>query len=110
MLLNIIAAGTGFHMKRLLSHILLLSLLVIAPVSFSTDEIPYVDVPATHSSSVHESLKTDIRVVRQAVKMPEFLVASFLTPHRFTSAAKIFVYDYHLEMKHGRAPPVVPSV
>jgi hypothetical protein len=96
-------------MKRLLSHILLLSLLVIAPVSFSTDAIPCFDVPATHSSSVHESLKTDITVVHQAVKMPELLDSSFSTPHRFTSAPEIFVYDYHLGMKQGRAPPVVPA-
>lgn len=97
-------------MKRMLSHILLFTLLVIAPVSFSTEEIPSFDVPATHSSPFQESRKADIAVVRQAVELTGFLVVSFSPPHCFNSLPKLSINDFRYEIEHGRAPPVVPSV
>ncbi|MDA8414735.1 MAG: hypothetical protein M0023_13230 [Desulfobacteraceae bacterium] len=95
-------------MKKILSHIVIFALLVIAPVSFSTKNIPNFDIPATKTCPLQETQKLTIAVVRRspgsaspiAVPRPEVT---------FFSIAQLPVLDDSHEIPQGRAPPVVLS-
>ncbi len=96
-------------MKKMLSHIVILLLLVIAPVSFSTEKIPNFDKPATQSSPLQESRKSIISVVHQSIK-PVLPVIVRYTHTLFASVQKNSVHDCCVGNHQGRAPPVVHSV
>ncbi len=96
-------------MKRLLSHIIILLLLVVAPVSFSTDKIPNFDKPATEITHLKESRKVTNAVVLSSEKLQCLIIVAYLSQiHNVTSISPVF--ENNLEIPHGRAPPVVPSV
>ena len=96
-------------MKRLLSYTLVLALLVISPVSFSTSEINnfYVLVPL--NAPLKESRRVSIVVAHWEAKTigrPE----SAISPHQcFISLPTLPAIDCNPIIAHGRAPPVVPS-
>lgn len=96
-------------MKKILSNIVILALLVIAPVSFSTTKIPNFDVPATRSSHLTESRKANIPFV-QHTRKPEQTLFAFTPLQRPVAipASPLFVHTQ--EIPKGRAPPAVPSV
>jgi len=96
-------------MKKILSQIVIFLLLVIAPVSFSTDKIPNYDKPATKSHHLQESRKSTIAVVRRTTKLLPVVAA--LSPKQiFISHPASPVYGFNLEIAQGRAPPSVHSV
>lgn len=71
-----------YDMKKFLSHIVILLLLVIAPVSFSTDKIPNFDKPATQLTHLEESGRVTNSVARHSVipitdDYPVFLLKTF---------------------------------
>lgn len=97
-------------MKRLLSHIIILLLLVIAPVSFSTDKIPNFDKPATQTTHLKEARKVTNTVVRSSEKPQGLIVAAAPRERNYVFVSITPVFENNLEIPHGRAPPVVPSV
>lgn len=94
-------------MKRLLSHIILLALLVISPVSFSTSKIPNFYVLVTVNAPLQESRKTAITVANRVAKVITFKTAA-LHPDQSIAPLQTLaaIYCYHTTL-HGRAPPVV---
>ena len=97
-------------MKRMFSHIIIFSLLMISPVSFSTTEIPNFYILVTVNAPLQESRKSSIAVVRRAVHSPEYSVTAFSPPDRITVFPTLPAIDCCREIEHGRAPPAVPSV
>lgn len=97
-------------MKRMLCQIVILLLLVIAPVSFSTDKIPNFDKPATQNTQLEESGKTSISVVRRAVRSAKLPSFTYRSQQCYLSAPILSIFDYHSEIPHGRAPPVALTV
>ncbi|MSN26669.1 MAG: hypothetical protein GJV46_12470 [Geobacter sp.] len=93
-------------MKRLLCQIVIFSLLVIAPVSFSTERIPNFDVPATKTATAQESIKTLAAAVRRAV-IPMQLAVIPISEKIFALTPQSPVFGFKQDIQHGRAPPVV---
>jgi len=89
-------------MKKILSQIVIFLLLVIAPVSFSTAEIPNFDVPATKTNQMHESRKVTIGVIRQSIKPVPSVVA--FPRQCFVQIPTIPAFDRNMENLHGRSP------
>ena len=97
-------------MKKMLSHIVIVALLVIAPVSFSTSKIPNFDIPATKISHIDESRKANAPIIQRAKQTPPLVVAVYQLQNLF-SHSLISDYFNNLEISNGRTPPLeVPSV
>ena len=97
-------------MKKMLSHIVIVALLVIAPVSFSTSKIPNFDVPATRNSHIQESRKANVPIIQRAKQTPPLVVAAYQLQNFFALSLISDCYN-NLEISNGRAPPlVVPTV
>jgi hypothetical protein len=97
-------------MKRLLSHILLFTLLVISPFSFTTPEIPSVYISATINVPVTALRKNSITVAHRVGKLLTLTVVDPTTDHCIVALPILPTIDSNLEIEHGRSPPVVPSV
>lgn len=96
-------------MKKILCQIVIFSLLVIAPVSFSTTEIPNFDVPATKINQLHESRKVTIAVIHQST-LPVSSVAVVFPRQTFVPLPLIPVFDRNMKSLHGRSPPSITLV
>lgn len=97
-------------MKRMLSHIILFTILVICPYSFTTAEIPSIYISVTINAPLQESRKNNITVAHRVAKSSPLTVIARPPDKSFNSFQAIPVVDSHREIEHGRAPPVVPSV
>lgn len=95
-------------MKRMLSHIIILLLLVVAPVSFSTDKIPNFDKPATQSSHIKEARKVTVAVRERPAQL---LLPVALRTHQTRHSTKPIVSaSLHTpENNSGRDPPAITS-
>ena len=97
-------------MKKMLSHIVIVALLVIAPVSFSTSKIPNFDIPATKNSHIDESRKANAPIIQRSKQTPPLVVAVYELQNFFSHSLISDCFN-NLEISNGRAPPpVVPSV
>lgn len=96
-------------MQKMFSHIVIFSLLMIAPVSFSTTEIPNFYILVTINSPLQESRKSSIAVEHRVVRLPEPSVAAITPHHRFILPPNPPTIDCIRDIEHGRPPPVVPS-
>lgn len=96
-------------MKKILCQIVIFSLLVIAPVSFSTAKIPNFDVPATKTIQLHESRKVTIGIICQSIMTVSTVV---VYPHLiFAQFPLAPVFNRNMENLHGRSPPcIIPAV
>lgn len=93
-------------MRRMLCQIVIFLLLVIAPVSFSTHEIPNFDVPATRINQLHESGKITIAVKRQSI-LPASSIPVVFPRQTFVQIPFIQTYDRNMKSLHGRSPPAL---
>jgi len=96
-------------MKRFFSHIVIIALLVIAPVSFSTTKIPNFDKPATRSVHLKEARKVTVAIGHQPAK-PAAKASINTIEQIFILIPTLPAFDNTLEIPPGRAPPVELSV
>jgi len=98
-----------FLMRRLMSHTVILALLVISPVSFSTSKINNFYVLASINAPLKESRRASIVVAHKEAKTigpPD----SAISPCQcFNSLPTLPAIDCNPIIAQGRAPPVVPS-
>jgi len=92
-------------MKKMLSHIVIVALLVIAPVSFSTSKIPNFDIPATRISHIQVSRKANVPIIQRAKQTPPLVFAVCLQ-QKFFALSLISDCFNNLEISNGRAPPL----
>ncbi|GEM_PF-5669551 len=93
-------------MKKILANLTIFLLLIIAPVSFSTEDIPCFDVPATEHNGNSQKQKTILAILEskepQDLQKPEYYdpaelnQLSLLTPPEISTPGIV----------HGRAPPI----
>jgi hypothetical protein len=96
-------------MYRVLSQILVFSLLVVVPVSFSTDSIPSLDAPCLKTTPLTQSRKATISIVERTGQpcLEVVLIPSDklrISDPLFTSQSICCLW-----MPLGRAPPVSHS-
>ncbi len=97
-------------MKRILTQVIIFSMLVIAPVSFSTEKIPNFDVPATENTHSKESKKITTSIAHRSVNSERKAVLARYTPPMFLSIVEVIAFDIALENLHDRSPPMaVPT-
>lgn len=96
-------------MKKILSQIVIFLLLVIAPVSFSTEKIPSFDKPATQTYHLQESRKTSTAIVHRTVKTEQSVI-DLPSKKSFAAHSSESAFDFSLVVSHGRAPPASHSV
>lgn len=93
-------------MKKILSNIVVFLLLIIAPVSFSTEEIPCFDVPGVEGSTQRNKQKNSLAILQQTKKLPLSSV-NYTLPENHNSPSPSTPKTVHiLEIPHGRAPPL----
>ncbi|NTV50877.1 MAG: hypothetical protein HGB32_10960 [Geobacteraceae bacterium] len=97
-------------MKHFLSHIILLAMLVISPVSFSTVDTPNFDIPDTINCPLQESKKVGITVAHRVVQTVPFTAVLRPSDKPVISLPTLPAFDINRELEHGRAPPVIRSV
>lgn len=97
-------------MKRLLTQVIIFSMLVIAPVSFSTEKIPNFDVPATENTLSSESRKTTVLVAHRSVTSACKIIHVSRPLTSFALIVEVPAFNIALENLHDRSPPTaVPS-
>jgi len=93
-------------MKKTLSHIIIFMMMIIAPVSFSTEEIPCFDVPGVEASSEKNNQKTAIAISRDTNNKPLPTVIHPLSEKYDFPSPSTFKTAFTLEISHGRSPPL----
>jgi hypothetical protein len=102
----------GFTVKRLLSQIAIILLLLIVVFPFSTENIFSVydlDDLVIEAPSVQESQKVTIAVKQQSVKSGPLVVVTICPQKRHISVPATPAFYVAPENLHGRSPPVAPS-
>lgn len=94
-------------MKRLLSHILLFTLLVVCPFSFTTPEIPSIYISVTINAPVQESGKNSITVAHRVAQLVPLADVVRLPVASVISLPTLPANDNISKIEHGRSPPVV---
>ena len=97
-------------MKKLFTHIVILLLLLISPLSFSTDKIRDFYVNATVNSPIKETRKTSIFIANRVIKLFPLNFASSQPFRRTVSLQKSFLNEVSRIIEHSRAPPSAHSV
>ena len=96
-------------MKKMLSQIVIFLLLVIAPVSFSTEKIPSFDKPATQTYHLQQLRKTSVAIVHRSVKT-EQSTFDFTPKQKHASTSSESAFNFSIAISYGRAPPARRSV
>ena len=97
-------------MKKQFAHILIFLLLLISPISFSTDKIRDFYVNATVNSHLKETRKTSIFIANRVIKLPTLNFTSSQPYRRTVSLQKSFLNEVSRIIEHSRAPPSAHSV
>jgi len=82
-------------MKRIFAHVIIFSLLMISPISFSTTKIPNFYILVTIAAPLQEARKTSIAIVRSVEKSPKQLFVSISPQHSFILLPTNFFYRFH---------------
>lgn len=90
-------------MRKQLSQLLIITLLFLSPLSFSTDKIP--DFKPTCDVQVTDAKRTTIVAHQSSGIPPKRLLIKTPPGHSFTSTIFAFTIDWFRTILFGRAPP-----
>jgi hypothetical protein len=96
-------------MKRFLTHIIIFGLLVVSPVSFSTDKIKNFYILVTINAPLKESRRASIVITHRVASTTQPSVNEISTRQSFFQLPTLPSIDSTRIIEQGRAPPVVPS-